>query len=156
MPGPTWTDIAKLHERKPLRNCAFGVGEDSPDQDQATPTRMGAVAYTAHTELIDVFDWCQGCNDARIALALVGPVGGLAELVEPAQRGHAAAPVAPVELGGEPGHRGARGELSPPNVRGKVINALMTVTVLAGARGRKPGGGPAHFDPSLIRIDWKA
>jgi hypothetical protein len=27
-------------------------------------------------------------------------------------------------------------------VRGKVINALMTVTVLAGARGRKPGGGP--------------
>jgi site-specific DNA recombinase len=31
---------------------------------------------------------------------------------------------------------------SPPNVRGKVINALMTVTVLAGARGRKPGGGP--------------
>jgi len=45
---------------------------------------------------------------------------------------------------------------SPPNVRGKVINALMTVTVLAGARGRKPGGGPAHFDPSLIRIDWKA
>lgn len=39
---------------------------------------------------------------------------------------------------------------SPPNVRGKVINALMTVTVLA---GRKPG---PHFDPSLIRIDWKA
>ena len=31
---------------------------------------------------------------------------------------------------------------SLPNVRGKVINALMTVTVLAGARGRKPGGGP--------------
>jgi site-specific DNA recombinase len=31
---------------------------------------------------------------------------------------------------------------SPPNVRGKVINALMTVTVLAGARGRKPGGAP--------------
>ena len=23
--GPTWTDIAKLHERKPLRNCVFGV-----------------------------------------------------------------------------------------------------------------------------------
>ena len=20
-----WTDLAKLHERKPLRNCAFGV-----------------------------------------------------------------------------------------------------------------------------------
>jgi site-specific DNA recombinase len=29
---------------------------------------------------------------------------------------------------------------SPPDVRGKVINALMTVTVLPGARGRKLGG----------------
>jgi site-specific DNA recombinase len=42
---------------------------------------------------------------------------------------------------------------SPPDVRGKIIDALMTVTVLPGARGRKPGGG--YFDPATIRIDWR-
>jgi DNA invertase Pin-like site-specific DNA recombinase len=42
---------------------------------------------------------------------------------------------------------------SPPDVRGKVIDALMTVTVLPGARGRKAGG--AYFDPVLVQIDWK-
>jgi DNA invertase Pin-like site-specific DNA recombinase len=40
-----------------------------------------------------------------------------------------------------------------PAVRGKVIDALMTVTVLPAARGRKPGG--AYFDPETVRIDWK-
>jgi hypothetical protein len=40
-----------------------------------------------------------------------------------------------------------------PDVRGKVIDALMTVTVLPGARGRKAGG--AYFDPALVQIDWK-
>jgi site-specific DNA recombinase len=45
-------------------------------------------------------------------------------------------------------------EASPPEVRGKVIDALMTVTVLPGARGRKPGGG--YFDPASVRIDWRA
>ena len=44
-------------------------------------------------------------------------------------------------------------EASGPEVRGKVIDALMTVTVLPGARGRKPGG--AYFDPALIRVEWK-
>ena len=43
--------------------------------------------------------------------------------------------------------------MSPPEVRGKVIDALMVVTVPPGARGRKPGG--AYFDPSLVQIDWK-
>lgn len=43
--------------------------------------------------------------------------------------------------------------MSPPEVRGKVIDALMVITVLPGARGRKPGG--AYFDPSLVEIDWK-
>ena len=42
---------------------------------------------------------------------------------------------------------------SPPDVRGQVIDTLMTVTVLPSARGRKPGGG--YFDPSSIRIEWK-
>lgn len=43
---------------------------------------------------------------------------------------------------------------SPPDVRGKVINALMTVTVLPDAgRGRRPGGG--YFDPASIEIRWK-
>jgi len=39
-------------------------------------------------------------------------------------------------------------------VRGKVIDALMIVTVLPGACGRKPGG--AYFDPSTVKIDWKS
>lgn len=43
---------------------------------------------------------------------------------------------------------------SPPDVRGKVIDALMTVTVLPSRRGRKPGG--AYFDPETIEICWKA
>ena len=44
---------------------------------------------------------------------------------------------------------------SPPDVRGKVIDALMTVTVLpAVGRGRRPGG--VYFDPNYIGIEWKA
>jgi DNA invertase Pin-like site-specific DNA recombinase len=43
---------------------------------------------------------------------------------------------------------------SPPGVRGAVIDALMTVTVLPTARGRKPGG--RYFDPDSVRIDWRA
>jgi len=41
-----------------------------------------------------------------------------------------------------------------PDVRGKVIDALMIVTVLPSARGRKPGG--RYFDPSCVRIELKA
>jgi site-specific DNA recombinase len=44
---------------------------------------------------------------------------------------------------------------SPPDVRGKVIDALMTVTLLPdGGRGRRPGG--VYFDPNYIDIEWKA
>lgn len=39
-----------------------------------------------------------------------------------------------------------------PDVRGKIIQALMTVTVLPSARGRKPGG--RYFDPATIEISW--
>jgi site-specific DNA recombinase len=42
---------------------------------------------------------------------------------------------------------------SPPDIRGRVIGALMTVSVLPTRRGRKPGG--AYFDPAEIRIEWK-
>lgn len=42
---------------------------------------------------------------------------------------------------------------SAPDARGKVIDALMTVTVLPSARGRKPGG--AYFDPDTVEIRWK-
>ncbi|OBA60151.1 recombinase [Mycobacterium sp. 1100029.7] len=42
---------------------------------------------------------------------------------------------------------------SPPDVRGNIIDTLMTVTVLPGARGRRTGG--AYFDPNTIEIDWK-
>jgi site-specific DNA recombinase len=41
-----------------------------------------------------------------------------------------------------------------PHVRGKIIQDLMTVTVLPSARGRKPGGD--YFDPTSIKIAWKA
>ena len=41
-----------------------------------------------------------------------------------------------------------------PAMRGNVIDALMTVTVLPGARGGRAGG--AHVDPQTVRIDWKA
>jgi DNA invertase Pin-like site-specific DNA recombinase len=44
-------------------------------------------------------------------------------------------------------------EASPPDVRGKVIDALMTVTVLPTGSGRRPGG--AYFDPASIEIRWK-
>jgi DNA invertase Pin-like site-specific DNA recombinase len=42
---------------------------------------------------------------------------------------------------------------APPDVRGKIIDRLMTVTVKPGARGRKPGGG--YFDPDSVRVDPK-
>ncbi|MEU9807587.1 recombinase family protein [Mycobacterium sp. NPDC050853] len=41
----------------------------------------------------------------------------------------------------------------PPDVRGKVIDTLMTVTILPVAPGRQPGGG--YFDPTKIQIVWK-
>ncbi|QFZ74013.1 hypothetical protein GFH48_12830 [Streptomyces fagopyri] len=41
-----------------------------------------------------------------------------------------------------------------------IIDALMTVTVLPSRRGRpkgfKPGTGAVYFDPSAVRIEWKA
>lgn len=45
-------------------------------------------------------------------------------------------------------------EAAPPDVRGKVIDALMTVTILPAGRGRQAGGG--YFDPTKIQIDWKS
>jgi site-specific DNA recombinase len=39
------------------------------------------------------------------------------------------------------------------DVRGKVVNALMTVTVLKAPRGRQPGG--EYFNPQYVRIEWK-
>jgi site-specific DNA recombinase len=43
---------------------------------------------------------------------------------------------------------------SPPDVRGKAIDALMTVTILPAGRGRRPGG--SYFDPETVEIRWKA
>jgi DNA invertase Pin-like site-specific DNA recombinase len=40
------------------------------------------------------------------------------------------------------------------DVRGKVIDAMMSVTVLPSRRGRQPGG--VYFDPASVRIEWKA
>ena len=40
------------------------------------------------------------------------------------------------------------------DVRGRIIDALMTVTVLKAPRGRQPGGG--YFNPEFVRIEWKA
>jgi hypothetical protein len=46
-------------------------------------------------------------------------------------------------------------EASPPDVRGKVIDALMTVTILpAATHGRQRGGG--YFNPEYIDIAWKS
>jgi site-specific DNA recombinase len=45
-------------------------------------------------------------------------------------------------------------QASPPGVRGKIIDLLMTVTVLPAPRGRRPGGG--YFDPESVRVDWKS
>ncbi len=39
------------------------------------------------------------------------------------------------------------------DVRGRIIDALMTVTVLKAPRGRQPNGG--YFNPDYIRIEWK-
>ena len=39
------------------------------------------------------------------------------------------------------------------DVQGRIIDALMTVTVLKAPRGRQPDGG--YFNPDYIRIDWK-
>ncbi|MGB7360029.1 MAG: recombinase family protein [Mycobacterium sp.] len=44
-------------------------------------------------------------------------------------------------------------EESAPDVRGRVIDTLMTVTVLPTRRGRKPGG--TYFDPASVAIEWK-
>ncbi|MFI7004267.1 recombinase family protein [Nocardia sp. NPDC050175] len=40
-----------------------------------------------------------------------------------------------------------------PDVRGKIVDALMTVTILPASRGRKIGG--KYFDHRFIRIVWK-
>ncbi len=42
---------------------------------------------------------------------------------------------------------------APPEVRGKVIDTLMTVTILPVAPGRQPNG--TYFDPTKIQIEWK-
>ena len=39
------------------------------------------------------------------------------------------------------------------DVRGRIIDALMTVTVLKAPRGRQPDG--AYFNPGYIRLEWK-
>ncbi|WP_100458849.1 recombinase family protein [Mycobacteroides abscessus] len=45
-------------------------------------------------------------------------------------------------------------EAAPPDVRGKVIDTLMTVTILPTTRGRQPNG--TYFDPTRIHIEWKS
>ncbi len=40
------------------------------------------------------------------------------------------------------------------DVRGMIVDALITVTVLKAPRGRQPGGG--YFNPDYVRIEWKA
>lgn len=42
---------------------------------------------------------------------------------------------------------------TPPEVRGKVIDTLMTVTILPVPPGRQPDG--SYFDPTKIQIEWK-
>ncbi len=44
-------------------------------------------------------------------------------------------------------------EATSADVRGRIIDALMTVTVLKAPRGRQPDGG--YFNPDYIRIEWK-
>ena len=39
------------------------------------------------------------------------------------------------------------------DIRGKIIDGLMTVTVLKAPRGRQPGGG--YFNPEFVRVEWK-
>ncbi|NKR76062.1 recombinase family protein [Rhodococcus hoagii] len=48
--------------------------------------------------------------------------------------------------------REAWGELSV-DVQGKIVDALMVVTILPAPRGRQPGGG--YFDPKYIDIQWR-
>ncbi|NKS31210.1 recombinase family protein [Rhodococcus hoagii] len=52
----------------------------------------------------------------------------------------------------EKGLREAWGELSV-DVQGKIVDALMVVTILPAPRGRQPGGG--YFDPRYIGIQWR-
>jgi hypothetical protein len=40
-----------------------------------------------------------------------------------------------------------------PDIKGKIVDALMTVTILPAPRGRRPGGG--YFDPAFVRVEWK-
>lgn len=42
---------------------------------------------------------------------------------------------------------------TPPDIKGKIIDALMTVTILPTGRGRRPGGG--YFDPASVAIEWR-
>lgn len=48
--------------------------------------------------------------------------------------------------------REAWAELSV-DVQGKIVDALMVVTILPAPRGRQPGGG--YFDPQYIDIEWR-
>lgn len=40
-----------------------------------------------------------------------------------------------------------------PDLRGKVVDALMVVTILPSPRGRLPGG--EYFSPEYVRVEWK-
>ncbi|SIL91589.1 recombinase [Mycobacteroides abscessus subsp. abscessus] len=48
----------------------------------------------------------------------------------------------------------AEWKITPPDIRGRIIDTLMTVTILPIGRGRQPDG--SYFDPSKIQITWKS
>jgi site-specific DNA recombinase len=123
--GPVAGDVGALHrERDGLRARLDDLSAMfAADEIDGSQLRRGTAELKTRCDMVE----------ARLAAA------------------RAASAVANVVLAGD--DLRATWEASPAEVRGKVIDALMVVTVLPGARGRKPGGG--YFDPALIRIDWK-
>ncbi|MBF6336024.1 recombinase family protein [Nocardia abscessus] len=45
-------------------------------------------------------------------------------------------------------------EACSADVKGKIVDTLMTVTILPAPKGRRPGG--KYFDPDYVQIEWKS
>ena len=112
--------------------------------EQTTRTGAGSASALFAAGDIDGRQLKRGSTELRAAL------GNVDARLAAARASSAVANL--VLAGGRPArHLGGATEAAL-NVRGKVINALMTVTVLAGVRGRKPGGAPLRplADPDRL------
>jgi DNA invertase Pin-like site-specific DNA recombinase len=123
--GPSGDEVATLHaQREGLR------------------TRKNDLAVMFADKEIDAEQLTSGTKEFRALIADIDTRLAAAR---------AASAVANLVLAGD--DLEATWAATSPDVRGKIIQELMTVTVLPSGRGRRPGGD--YFDPHSIEICWR-